>query len=139
MAAGVAAVVAAGVAVGPELRVSLGVGGKMMPIDPAGVGVGGGGDTTEVGCGVAAGVAAGVGVGGAGAAAGATVGRYAQGCSLEGATMPAGQQSTLAVAGRVVLAPQPCNPPEDHTSIIYSYLYASVDIAVHWGNKRMHV
>ena len=87
--------VTAGVPVGDDPRVSLGVGGKMRPGDPAGVGAGGeGGTIGEVGCGVAVGVAAGVVVGGEGATAGANVGTYTQGCSLEGATIPAGPKNS---------------------------------------------
>lgn len=88
--------VTAGVLVGVDPRVSLGVGGKTRPGEPAGVGAGGGGDTTgTVGCGVAVGVmvavgvAVGVVVGGPGAGAGAKVGTYTQGCALDGAIIPA--------------------------------------------------
>ena len=80
----------------------------MMPMEPAGVGAGGGDGSTNVGCGVAAGVGAGVMVSGAGAAAGAAVGMDAQGCSLEGATTPAGQQSVLTTTAKIfTLIPQP--------------------------------
>ena len=116
----------AGVPVGVDPRVSLGVGGKMKPGDPAGVGAGGGGGTTgTVGCGEAVGVGVAVGmavrvglavrvavgvgvdvgvvVGGAGANAGAKAGTYAQGCALEGATMPASTKHSHKCSDSIVL------------------------------------